>query len=74
MLSMNYKILAILFGGLIFFVLFFSVSANIKVNALNKQESIILIIKNILKMKNMIMQSYTLNSFFQIKKLFRVNI
>jgi len=71
---MNYKILTILFGGLIFFVLFFSVSANIKVNALNKQESIILIIKNILKMKNMIMQSYTLNSFFQIKKLFRVNI
>lgn len=42
---MNYKILAILFGGLIFFVLFFSVSANIKVNALNKQESIIPIIK-----------------------------
>jgi len=42
---MNYKILTILFGGLIFFVLFFSVSANIKVNALNKQESIIPIIK-----------------------------
>ena len=41
---MNYKILTILFGGLIFFVLFFSVSANIKVNALNKQESIIPII------------------------------